>query len=157
MRSPKLPGDLERDPRFPSGEWSGFYLEPGSPKRHWTVFYLEFRGGQLRGEGNDYVGAFHLSGQYDTSSGLCQWTKQYLGRHEVAYERLNGGQGIIGRWIKCLRDLVMKSSSSWVTLTQAENYSRFNGCNTAGASPERRLRNRIPSGGIVRFRDQWLP
>ena len=90
--------NLEPDPRYPSGEWSGFYKQPDSEKRHWMLFYLEFGGGQIRGEGNDWVGAFHLSGTYDTSTGRCRWTKQYLGRHRVEYEGVNQGQGIIGVW-----------------------------------------------------------
>jgi len=90
--------DLETDPRFPSGEWSGFFVQPGSPQRHWMVFYLEFRGGVMRGEGNDWVGVFHLAGKYDIITGRCRWRKQYLGQHKVEYEGLNQGQGIVGIW-----------------------------------------------------------
>ena len=90
--------DLESDPRYPSGEWSGFFVQPDSSQRHWMLFYLEFRGGVIRGEGNDWIGAFHLSGTYDTGSGLCRWTKQYLGQHRVEYEGLNQGHGIVGKW-----------------------------------------------------------
>src|SRR5262245_11234110 len=60
---------LETDPRFPTGEWSGFFLQGG--QRHWMTFYLEFCGGTIRGEGNDFVGTFHLSGRYDLASGYC--------------------------------------------------------------------------------------
>ena len=89
----------ETDPRFPSGPWVGFYLkDPLHPGRQSMELLLSFRNGQLTGEGRDRVGPFIISGRYDLATGRCQWTKQYVGRHAVAYHGYNEGKGIWGVW-----------------------------------------------------------
>ena len=60
--------------------------------------YLDFCDGQIKGEGTDYVGPWHIRGAYDEQTGDCTWTKQYLGKHEVVYQGKNEGEGIVGIW-----------------------------------------------------------
>jgi hypothetical protein len=89
---------MERDPRWPTGEWNGFYLEPHQPKKGWMHLYLSFDQGTIAGEGTDYVGPWTVRGSYDRDSGACSWVKQYLGKHQVVYRGIAGQQGIQGHW-----------------------------------------------------------
>ncbi len=89
---------VEMDERFPSGPWTGFFLEPARQGRQWMELRLTFREGVLHGEGRDYVGPFLLVGRYETSSGKCWWAKRYVGKHDVAYQGYNEGKGIWGTW-----------------------------------------------------------
>jgi hypothetical protein len=92
---------LETDARFPSGPWTGFFLQPWIPwftGRQTMTIDLTFQQGGLEANGHDVVGAFTLSGSYDLHDGSCQWTKQYAGRHRVSYKGVNAGQGICGVW-----------------------------------------------------------
>jgi hypothetical protein len=91
-------GDLETDARFPSGRWTGFFLQPLLPGRHRMELLLTFRQGVLTGEGRDWVGRFILRGRYDLTDGRCHWTKRYLQRHDVFYRGYNEGKGIWGVW-----------------------------------------------------------
>ena len=50
--------DLETDPRFPSGPWTGFFLQPLLPGRHLMELRLTFRHGAMSGDGRDWVGPF---------------------------------------------------------------------------------------------------
>ena len=52
----------------------------------------------MTGTGSDRVGPYTVDGTYDPMSGRCEWTKQYLGKHKVAYRGLNDGHGIWGVW-----------------------------------------------------------
>jgi hypothetical protein len=89
----------ETDPRFPSGPWSGFFVQPPLlPGRQAMELVLSFRGGELHGEGRDRVGAFTLRGRYDTADGTCYWHKHYVGKHSVYYRGFNEGKGIWGVW-----------------------------------------------------------
>jgi hypothetical protein len=89
----------ETHPNFPSGPWEGFWIQKiAPPGKHQTELCLHFRDGQLNGEGRDWVGEYRVQGNYDVSSGRCQWTKTYIGRHDVAYEGYNEGKGIWGTW-----------------------------------------------------------
>src|SRR4051812_37987332 len=90
--------DLETDPRFPSGPWTGFFLQKVLPGRHLMEMRLTFRNGELTGEGRDWVGLFHLKGTYSVQDGKCLWTKHYVGRHDVFYDGFNEGRGIWGVW-----------------------------------------------------------
>jgi hypothetical protein len=92
------PAPFERDPRFPSGAWTGFYLQYWMPGRHKTEVDLFWQNGTVTGDGYDRVGPYTISGTYDTATGECEWTKQYTGRHAVAYRGVNNGQGISGVW-----------------------------------------------------------
>jgi hypothetical protein len=44
------------------------------------------------------VGPYTVDGTYDLATGRCEWTKQYLGKHAVAYRGINDGHGIWGVW-----------------------------------------------------------
>ena len=92
------PLDLESDPRFPSGPWTGFFLQPLVPGRHLMELRLTFRGGAISGEGRDWGGEFVVRGRYDTADGRCHWSKRYLGEHDVFYRAFNEGKGIWGTW-----------------------------------------------------------
>jgi len=96
----KNPTELETDPRFPSGPWTGFFLQTHEPHagRHMMELRLKFRGGTLTGEGRDRVGRFVVRGRYDTADGKCHWSKRYLGMHDVFYTGYNEGKGIWGTW-----------------------------------------------------------
>ena len=86
------------DADFPTGAWTGFFMQPMLPGRHPTDMHLTFRDGELRGNGADWVGAFTLDGEYDRTTGECRWTKRYVGKHNVTYVGMNEGEGIWGVW-----------------------------------------------------------
>lgn len=96
----KLSGSaqLETDPRFPSGPWTGYFLQPAVPGRHLMDLLLTFQQGQMTGEGRDYVGDFIVRGQYFLADGKCHWTKRYARKHDVFYQGYNEGKGIWGIW-----------------------------------------------------------
>lgn len=96
---PEPASDLETDPRFPSGEWEGFFLQREIvPGRHGMELTLTFRKGSVHGEGRDRVGNFLIRGRYSVEDGKCHWTKRYLRKHDVAYVGYNEGKGIWGTW-----------------------------------------------------------
>jgi hypothetical protein len=86
---------LETDPRFPSGPWTGYFVQSG---KHFMDLHLSFRQGVLTGEGRDRVGRFIIKGKYFIQDGKCHWTKRYIGQHDVAYSGYNEGKGIWGVW-----------------------------------------------------------
>ncbi len=96
MDSPAL--DLESDPRFPSGRWTGFFLDRRVPGKHQMELLLTFGHGNMTGEGRDFVGDFILRGRYSLEDGKCHWHKRYLGQHDIFYQGFNEGQGIWGTW-----------------------------------------------------------
>jgi hypothetical protein len=87
---------LETDPRFPSGPWTGYWLQYGY--KGMMELHLTFQQGALTGEGRDRVGPFVLRGRYELTDGKCYWTKKYLGQHDVFYQGYNEGKGIWGSW-----------------------------------------------------------
>ena len=89
---------LEQDSRFPSGPWTGFYLQRPVPGRQWMELRLAFSNGRIRGDGRDRIGAFTFTGRYDLRDGRCHWMKRYIGRHDIAYQGYNEGKGIWGVW-----------------------------------------------------------
>ncbi|HWE38737.1 MAG TPA: hypothetical protein VG406_19470 [Isosphaeraceae bacterium] len=93
------PDDLEPDSRFPSGPWTGFFLQKIQPVgKHWMELDLTFRKGRITGEGRDRIGAFLMTGRYDVESGKCRWTKRYIEKHDIVYRGYNEGKGIWGTW-----------------------------------------------------------
>ncbi|HEY8506677.1 MAG TPA: hypothetical protein VIL46_18990 [Gemmataceae bacterium] len=96
--NPTPPKHLETDPRFPSGPWTGFFLQKEIPGKHQMELHLTFVGGTMTGEGRDWVGNFILRGRYDLSDGSCYWTKSYIDKHDVFYRGFNEGKGIWGTW-----------------------------------------------------------
>jgi hypothetical protein len=96
--APPAPEDHQADDLFPSGPWTGFFLQPVLAGRHWMELHLNFAQGNIRGEGRDWVGEFLIFGKYEAASGKCWFTKRYVGRHDVAYLGYNEGRGIWGTW-----------------------------------------------------------
>jgi hypothetical protein len=92
------PIDLETDPRFPSGRWTGYFLQVQVPGKHQMELLLTFRQGSMSGEGRDWVGKFVIKGRYSTDDGKCHFNKHYQGKHDVFYQGYNEGKGIWGTW-----------------------------------------------------------
>ena len=92
------PPTLETDPRFPSGPWTGYFLQKAIPGKHMMDLRLTFIAGLMKGEGRDWVGQFVVDGRYNTTDGKCHWTKKYIGKHDVFYNGFNEGKGIWGTW-----------------------------------------------------------
>jgi hypothetical protein len=90
--------ELENDPRFPSGRWTGFFIQPWIPGRHTMNLELTFQHCRIEADGSDWVGPFTFSGSYDSANGKCAWIKQYLRKHQVSYSGVNEGNGIWGVW-----------------------------------------------------------
>ncbi len=86
------------DARFPSGPWTGFFLQPDRPGRHGMELILKFENGAVSGEGRDRVGPFLIRGKFQVEDGKCWWTKSYIGQHDVTYMGFNEGKGIWGTW-----------------------------------------------------------
>jgi hypothetical protein len=59
---------------------------------------MTFSNGVVTGNGRDWVGAYTIDGVYDAATGMCEWTKRYVGKHSVAYRGVNDGRGIWGVW-----------------------------------------------------------
>lgn len=89
---------LESDPRFPTGPWTGFFLQPPLPGRQQMELHLTFVQGTMTGEGRDWVGKFVIRGRYELEDGKCHFHKRYLGKHDVYYTGYNEGKGIWGTW-----------------------------------------------------------
>lgn len=98
VRRPEPPAPDETDPRFPSGPWTGFYLQKERPGKHWMELRLTFRQGTMTGEGRDSLGQFLIRGRYQLDDGSCHFVKKYVGRHDVFYRGFNEGKGIWGTW-----------------------------------------------------------
>ena len=91
----------ETDERFPSGPWTGFWLQRGLTGRQWMRdLNLRFADGLVEGSGVDCVGPFDLRGHYDLETGQCSMRKTYLDAHSVYYEGRNDDDGlwIWGTW-----------------------------------------------------------
>jgi hypothetical protein len=86
------------NPRFPNGPWTGFFLQYWLPGRNRTEVAMAFENGTLTGAGTDRVGPYTVDGTYNPATGECEWTKQYIGKHTVAYRGVNDGRGIWGVW-----------------------------------------------------------
>ena len=92
---PAAAGPLtERDPRFPSGPWAGFFQQGGDRP---TGQDMHFRGGRLTGAGADPCGRFTLSGSYDTATGTAVWTKRYAA-HDIRYRGFAEDDSLWGTW-----------------------------------------------------------
>lgn len=82
---------VETDPRFPSGAWTGFWIQAGLGKQSTSVTF-RFADGKIQGAGSDMIGKFVFAGDYELKSGRCVMTKQYLGAHRVEYEGVCEGR-----------------------------------------------------------------
>jgi len=88
----------EADDRFPSGPWTGFFLQREVNGKCWMELDLRFSRGLIRGQGRDRVGEFLIRGRYQLDDGKCWLSKRYVGKHDVAYLGYNEGKGIWGNW-----------------------------------------------------------
>ena len=69
---------LEQDSRFPSGKWTGFFVQKNPPLgKQWMDLQCVFEKGIITASGNDIVGAFTFKGHYDIATGKCSWNKLY--------------------------------------------------------------------------------
>ena len=91
-----LPPEPETDPRFPSGKWTGFWLQRLLLGRQYMSLNLAFAKNRITGEGTDCIGDFVMAGQYDLTTGQCTIHKSYIGAHTVFYEGRNENDGL---WI----------------------------------------------------------
>jgi hypothetical protein len=83
---------------YPSGEWRGYWEQPGWGRQPMTGLVLHFADGRIEGEGRDVVGRFTFSGEYD-ERGHVVLVKQYLKKHQVLYQGTYDGEGtIFGQW-----------------------------------------------------------
>ncbi len=99
MTDASQPVALESDPNWPSGPWTGFFLQSHAPAgKHRMDLQLTFQQGVMTGEGRDLVGLFTIRGRYEVVTGQCHWTKRYVGKHDVFYKGFNEGKGIWGVW-----------------------------------------------------------
>ena len=91
---------VETTTRFPSGQWTGFWLQPGLTGRQQMRLSLRFADGVVRGEGDDLVGKFSIWGRYNGQNGRVRLRKQYAGQHHVDYAGMNEGDGqwLWGLW-----------------------------------------------------------
>ena len=84
----------ERDPRFPSGPWAGYFQQRADRP---TAQEMHFAAGRLTGAGADDCGPFTLSGTYDPARGAAVWTKRYAG-YEVYYRGFAEDGSLWGVW-----------------------------------------------------------
>jgi hypothetical protein len=83
---------------FPSGLWRGFWEQKGYGRQFMSDFSLHFTDGKITGRGYDMVGIFVIHGQYQGAS--IEFTKRYLGSHDVLYSGTYDGEGSIhGTWM----------------------------------------------------------
>jgi hypothetical protein len=83
---------------FPSGPWTGFYNYGAGVRKHRMDLVLTFADQVISGDGCDDVGRFVITGRFDETSGECDWTKTYVGAHDVYYRGFREGKGIWGVW-----------------------------------------------------------
>jgi len=83
---------------FPSGPWTGFYNYGRSTHKHRMDLGLTFADHAVSGDGSDDIGHFVVIGRFDSENGECNWTKTYIGGHDVYYRGFREGKGIWGLW-----------------------------------------------------------
>merc|ERR1712072_4731 len=80
--------------------WSGYYMQ--GPERHDMLLQLSIGNFGVFGNGYDSVGAFSISGTYNSYNGHTEFTKYYYGEHSVQYRgqhHKEGGCDVInGQW-----------------------------------------------------------
>ena len=91
---------IETDERFPTGPWTGFFLQPNVYRgRCRMTLSLAFAAGRIQGAGADIVGKFVMTGRYDLDSGECWITKTYSNGSDIHYRGYNeDSKGIWGVW-----------------------------------------------------------
>jgi hypothetical protein len=84
-------GEVLSQVDFPSGPWTGFYNYGRSTRKHRMDLALSFAGHAVTGDGNDDIGRFFVTGQFDGTNRECYWTKTYIGAHDVCYRGFREG------------------------------------------------------------------
>ena len=88
----------EDDARFPSGEWSGFYVHGfGTVPRHPVTFLLTFANGSIQGSDSADQARFSWSGTYSTWEGRC-WMHMRTPTQTVYFDGRVDVTGIRGLW-----------------------------------------------------------
>jgi len=78
--------------------WTGWWEQHVLGRRSMHNLVLDVAAdGTVTGGGEDCVGPFTFQGQF-RPDGTISLVKRYLGRHWVAYEGQNSGEGIYGIW-----------------------------------------------------------
>ena len=88
---------IEMDPRFPSGEWRGEFIQ--FRRRFRMELSLTFTEAAVLGMGYDIVGRFTIRGSYNIETGKVELLKRYT-MHDVDYAGVaEEGVGIYGGWM----------------------------------------------------------
>lgn len=83
---------------YPSGIWRGHWDQQDWGRQPMGPLNLRFEHGRIEGEGRDVIGLFTFEGAYD-DRGAVRMVKQYVGRHQVHYQGVYDGEGMIfGQW-----------------------------------------------------------
>ena len=119
MMTAEQPPTLETDPRFPSGPWTGFFLQRGFPGKQMMDLRLTFQAGNLNGEGRDWVGEFLIKGRYDLAEFAVPCRKadfrSLSRRNNAVRPRLNLAISCIS-WLECGKlELSVAASCSGLT------------------------------------------
>jgi hypothetical protein len=96
---PEIQSNFETDHRFPTGEWTGFFLQKSLFEgRQKMDLALTFLLGKVSGEGKDVIGTFSMRGRYDLANGKVIIHKYYA-QHHVLYEGwAELDKGVWGVW-----------------------------------------------------------
>ena len=96
-----VPPPPPTDPRYPSGEWHGYWLQ--GPRRTPIPMWLTlaFRDGTISGEGADATGAFTVAGTH-ANDGSCAFEKRYGDDRVIHYRGQHVAEGphvgVSGTW-----------------------------------------------------------
>ncbi len=83
---------------YPSGTWRGHWDQQGWGRQPMGPLTLRFENGRIEGEGRDVIGPFTFEGAYD-DRGTIRMVKQYIDQHQVHYQGVYDGEGMIfGQW-----------------------------------------------------------
>jgi hypothetical protein len=91
---------VERDPRYPSGRWTGYWTQQDYSGRHQMELELVFGGGAIVGEGSDFAGHFTVTGRYVADERRCDMIKQYTDGPAIRWDGGHFGNviWIAGAW-----------------------------------------------------------
>jgi hypothetical protein len=86
-------------PSPPSGPWSGYYAYGHGGPQHRMNLGLTFSpDGKMSGEGIDDIAPFTIDGIFDPPTNQANWTKSYVGKHNVEYHGVYDQRSICGNW-----------------------------------------------------------
>jgi len=87
---------FEKDPRFPSGAWTGYWVHEGT--LGFMQLNLGFAGSRVKGEGSDHIGEFIVCGLYWVEDGKVSLYKRYHDKYTVRYHGKSVRDELKGRW-----------------------------------------------------------